>query len=196
LPAILVAGVIIFQPEIRRGFDRLGRTGVAGWLGRSNTEAVIEAVAVAAERMSEARHGGLIVFERRTHLRDIIETGVPVDARVSPELLTGIFFPNSPLHDMAVVMREDRVVAAGCVLPLANDLPLRQRGLGTRHRAAIGVTEQTDAVTLIVSEETGTISVAMAGRLTPVANEDRLRAVLAWLLEPTAVGSRSTGVPA
>ncbi|OAI39941.1 hypothetical protein AYO38_01195 [bacterium SCGC AG-212-C10] len=186
LPALLIGGAIIFQPDLRRALDRLGRTGLQGWLNRPRNEEVIEAVVTAAGRMSTERHGGLIVFERGTALGDIIETGVRVDAHVSPELLAGIFFPNSPLHDMAVVMREDRVVAAGCVLPLANDLPMSQRMLGTRHRAAIGITEQTDAVSLVVSEETGGISVALGGRLTPVADEDRLRAVLAWLLEPTA----------
>lgn len=186
LPAAFVATIIIFQPELRRGFDRLGRTGLRGLLDKNHTDELIDAVATAAARMSEAHHGGLIVFERTTRLRDIVETGVRVDARVSPELLTGIFFPNSPLHDMAVVLRDDRVLAASCVLPLANDLPMNQRGLGTRHRAAIGVTEQTDAVSLVVSEETGGISVALGGRLTPVTSDERLRAVLAWLLEPTS----------
>ncbi len=196
LPALLVASVIIFQPELRRGFDRLGRTGVRGWLRQSSTNEVIDAVAQAAASMSAARHGGLIVFERNTALRDIVETGIRVDARVSPELLTGIFFPNSPLHDMAVVLRDDRVVAASCVLPLANDLPMSQRNLGTRHRAALGVTEQTDAVSVVVSEETGDISVALAGRLTPVTGDDRLRAVLAWLLEPSSsAAARGPGVP-
>ncbi len=198
LPALLVTAIIIFQPELRRGFDQLGRTGLRGWLDRNSTNEVIDAVTTAASRMSEAHHGGLIVFERTTRLRDIVETGVRVDARVSPELLTGIFFPNSPLHDMAVVLRDDRVLAASCVLPLANDLPMSQRALGTRHRAAIGVTEQTDAVSLVVSEETGAISVALGGRLTPVTSDERLRAVLAWLLEPTAgaAGNRAgPGVP-
>jgi diadenylate cyclase len=134
--------------------------------------------------MSEERHGGLIVLERETGLQDVIETGIPVDARISPELLAGIFFPNSPLHDMAVVLREDRVVAAGCVLPLSLSTP--DRKLGTRHRAAVGITEQTDALSVVVSEETGAISVALAGRLQPVADERRLRAVLEWLLEPAS----------
>ncbi len=195
LPALLVAGIIIFQPELRRGFDRLGRTGLRGWIDRSKTDELIDAVAIAAMRMSAAHHGGLIVFERTTRLRDIVETGVRVDARVSPELLTGIFFPNSPLHDMAVVLRDDRVLAASCILPLANDLPMNQRGLGTRHRAAIGVTEQTDAVSLVVSEETGAISVALGGRLTPVTSDERLRAVLAWLLEPPSNASGNRGGP-
>ncbi|MGI8424444.1 MAG: diadenylate cyclase CdaA [Chloroflexota bacterium] len=196
--AILVGALILFQPEIRRGLDRVGRTGLQGLFGRPHYDEVIESVVRAAARMSEERHGGLIVLERETGLQDVIETGIPVDARISPELLAGIFFPNSPLHDMAVVLREDRVVAAGCVLPLANELPFGERMLGTRHRAAIGITEQTDALSVVVSEETGGISVALAGRLTHVADERRLRAVLEWVLEPIpAAASRngSGGVP-
>jgi diadenylate cyclase len=132
--------------------------------------------------MASERHGGLFVVERKTGLQDVIETGVPVDARVSPELLEGIFYPNSPLHDMAVVLREERVVAAGCVLPLANDLSSEVRALGTRHRAAIGVTEATDALSVVVSEETGEISLALAGKLLHVPDERRLRAMLETLL--------------
>ncbi|MEP7217191.1 MAG: diadenylate cyclase CdaA [Anaerolineaceae bacterium] len=184
--ALLVGAAIVFQPEIRRSLDRLGRTGVQGWLSSRRYEAVIDSVVKAAERMSAERHGGLFVIERGTGLGDIIETGVPVDARISPELLAGIFYPNSPLHDMAVVLRDDRVVAAGCVLPLAGELSADDRLLGTRHRAAIGVTEQTDALTVVVSEETGEISVALHGRLTHVADERRLRAVLERLLEPAS----------
>lgn len=124
-----------------------------------------------------------MVIERGTGLRDVIDTGVPIDARVTPELLEGIFFPNSPLHDMAVVIRDDRVVAAGCVLPLADQLPPEESHLGTRHRAALGITEHTDAVSIVVSEETGGISVAVDGRLTHVADEQRLRTVLEWLVQ-------------
>ncbi len=183
--ALVVGAAIIFQPELRRALDRIGRGGVQGWLNRPQNEAVIDSVVRAASQMSQGRHGGLFVIERETGLQDIIETGIPVDARVSPELLAGIFYPNSPLHDMAVVLRGDRVVAASCVLPLANELPADGRGLGTRHRAAIGITDQTDALTVVVSEETGGISVALAGRLTYVADDRRLRAVLEWLLEPS-----------
>lgn len=183
--ALVIGAAIVFQPEIRRALDRLGRTGVQGWLTRPQYEEVIDSVVKASAQMSHERHGALFVVERDTGLQDVIETGIPVDARVSPELLAGIFYPNSPLHDMAVVLRGDRVVAASCVLPLANELPAAERGLGTRHRAAIGITEQTDALSVIVSEETGGISVALAGRLTHVADERRLRAVLEWLLEPS-----------
>jgi diadenylate cyclase len=184
LTALLIGAAIVFQPELRRGLDRLGRTGLQGLFARRRYEEVINSVVKAAARMSEERHGGLIVLERETGLQDVIETGIPVDARISPELLAGIFFPNSPLHDMAVVLREDRVVAAGCVLPLSLSTP--DRKLGTRHRAAVGITEQTDALSVVVSEETGAISVALAGRLQPVADERRLRAVLEWLLEPAS----------
>lgn len=197
--ALLIGAAIVFQPEIRRALDRLGRTGIQGWLTRPRYEEVIDSVVKAAGRMSLERHGGLFVLERGTGLGDVIETGVPVDARISPELLTGIFYPNSPLHDMAVILREERVVAAGCVLPLAGELNGDDRFLGTRHRAAIGITEQTDALSIVVSEETGDISVALHGRLTHVADERRLRAVLEWLLEPAAaqVAARngSGGIP-
>jgi diadenylate cyclase len=194
LTAIIIGAAIVFQPEIRRALDKLGRTGLRGWLGQAEWEEVIDSVARAAGRMAEERHGGLIVLERETGLQDVIETGVPVDARISPELLAGIFYPNSPLHDMAVVLREDRVVAASCVLPLSNNLPDGGgRMLGTRHRAAIGITEQTDALSVVVSEETGDISVAVGGRLTQVADERRLRAVLEWLLIPQAAVPSTDG---
>jgi diadenylate cyclase len=200
LSALLIGAAIVFQPELRRALDRLGRTGWQGWLNKPRYEDVIESVVRAAAKMSSERHGGLFVLERDTGLQNVIETGIPVDAKISPELLAGIFYPNSPLHDMAVVLREERVVAAGCVLPLANVLPAGDRKLGTRHRAAIGITEQTDALSVVVSEETGDISVALHGRLTHVADERRLKAVLEWLLEPGALvasrnGNGNGGVP-
>jgi diadenylate cyclase len=191
LTALLIGGAVIFQPEVRRALDRLGRTGAQGWFNRPQYNDVIESLVEATRHMSAVRHGGLFVLERNTGLQDVIDTGVPVDARVSPQLLTGIFYPNSPLHDMAVVLREERVVAAGCVLTLANDQPIGDRQLGTRHRAAIGITEHTDALTVVVSEETGDISVALGGRLTHVADEDRLRDVLQWLLAPAPNVARS-----
>ncbi|MCC6958575.1 MAG: TIGR00159 family protein [Dehalococcoidia bacterium] len=191
--ALLIAGAIIFQPELRRALDRLGRTGLSGYFGAARYEDVIDSIVKAAGRMSAERHGGLFVLERETGLQDVIDTGIPVDAKVSPELLAGIFYPNSPLHDMAVVLRDERVVAAGCVLPLANELPDRERNLGTRHRAAIGITETTDALTVVVSEETGEISVALDGRLTHVPDERRLKAVLEWVLEPGAAAAMRNG---
>jgi diadenylate cyclase len=194
--ALVIGAAIIFQPELRRTLDRLGRTGFRGYFGAAKYDEVIDSVVKAAGRMSAERHGGLFVLERETGLQDVIDTGIPVDARVSPELLAGIFYPNSPLHDMAVVLREERVVAAGCILPLANDLPAYERNLGTRHRAAIGITESTDALTVVVSEETGDISVALHGRLTHVPDERRLKAVLEWVLEPgVATAGRNGTAP-
>ena len=165
LVALIVGAAVIFQPEIRRGLDLLGRTGIQDLLAHDPTEDTVEAVADAATRMSRERHGALIVFERETGLQDVVETGVPVDARVSSELLEGIFFPNSPLHDMATVVRGARVVAASCELPLADEVRGVGRRLGTRHRAAVGITEQTDALAVVVSEETGEVSIAQGGRL-------------------------------
>ena len=191
--ALLIGAAVVFQPEIRRGLDRLGRTGVRGWLTPRSYNDVIDSVVKAARNMSAERHGGLFVLERETGLQDVIETGVPVDARISPELLAGIFYPNSPLHDMAVVLRDDRVVAASCVLPLASELGDGDRSLGTRHRAAMGITEQTDALSVVVSEENGGISVAVGGKLTAVADERRLRAVLEWLLDPGATSRAAPG---
>lgn len=176
--ALVIGAAVVFQPEIRRALDRLGRTGIRGILNKEDYDEVIEAIVVAARRMSHDRHGALMVIERQTGLQDVVDTGVQVDARISPDLLTGIFFPNSPLHDMAVVIRGDRVAAAGSILPLASELPESDRNLGTRHRAAIGVTEQTDALSIVVSEETGAISVASDGVLTHVADDRRLRAIL------------------
>jgi diadenylate cyclase len=198
LPAIMIGAAIVFQPELRRALDRVGRTSPQGWFRDARRETVIDSIVRAAGRMSAERHGGLFVFERNTGLQDVIDTGIRVDARVSPELLAGIFYPNSPLHDMAVVLRDERVVAAGCVLPLAHDLPFDDRQLGTRHRAAIGITEQTDALSVVVSEETGGISFAIAGRLTHVPDERRLRNVLERVFEsqPTESASETRpGVP-
>ncbi len=169
LVALIVGAAVIFQPEIRRGLDLLGRTGIQDLLAHDPTDDTIDAVAEAATRMARDRHGALIVFERETGLQDVVETGVPVDARVSAELIEGIFFPNSPLHDMATVVRGARVVAASCELPLADEVRGSVRRLGTRHRAAAGITEQTDALSVVVSEETGEISICQGGRLDRVA---------------------------
>lgn len=190
---LVIGGILVFQPELRRALDRLGRTGIQGWLSKPEYDEFVEAIATAARRMSRERHGALMVIERETGLQDVIETGVPVDGRVSPELLSGIFFPNSPLHDMAVVIRNDRVMAAGCVLPLAQEMPESERNLGTRHRAALGITEQTDAISVVVSEETGGISVAQDGQLTHFADDRRLRQYLLDLSQRNSHGPPGSG---
>ncbi len=177
LPAFLIAIPVIFQQEIRRGLERLGRTGFfLGGASESEITRAINRVSRAAHRLSDQKLGALMVFERESGLQDLIETGVAVDARISPELLISIFFTNTPLHDGAVIIRGDRIVAAATVLPLAADL--RDRRLGTRHRAAVGVTETTDAIAVVVSEETGVISLAYNGRLIRHLDESRLNRLL------------------
>jgi diadenylate cyclase len=183
LPALLVAIPVIFQPELRRALERLGRTvgGTGAYLtplGRElSTADVIDELCTAATRLSERRHGALIVLQGSTGLEEYIETGVQLDSRVTPELLLTVFFPNTALHDGAAIVRNGRVVAAACVLPLASGT-IADRQMGLRHRAAIGVTEETDAVAIVVSEETGTISVARNGRMIRRLDSKRLRKIL------------------
>jgi diadenylate cyclase len=176
---------IIFQPEIRRTLERVGRTRVPALRGRgapapAGVDALIDAVARACAELSRKRHGALIVFERETGLEEYIATGRRIDAAPSADLLTNIFFRNAPLHDGALIIRGGRMVAAACTLPLS-EAPLDGH-LGTRHRAGIGVTERTDAVAVIVSEETGDISIAANGRLVAKLGDERLRAMLASAL--------------
>lgn len=177
--ALLVAIPVIFQPELRRALERLGR---AGWfLNRGGADTafsqVVDNVSRAAQELSERRHGALIVLEGEAMLQDVIATGMPLDAVVSSDLLLTIFFPNSELHDGAVIIRGDRVVAARCILPLSEVTP-GDGHLGTRHLAAIGMTEQTDAVVIVVSEETGIISLARNGRIIRNLDKGRLARLL------------------
>jgi diadenylate cyclase len=169
LPALLVAIPVILQPELRRALERLGRTvGGTGHLATASRELttadIVEEVVAACTRLSERHHGALIVLERSTGLEEVIESGIRLDSRVAMELLLTIFFPNTALHDGATIIRRGRVVAAACVLPLA-DGTIEDRQMGLRHRASLGVTLDTDAVAVVVSEETGVISVARNGRL-------------------------------
>lgn len=184
VPILLIAVPVIFQPEIRRGLERLGRTRfLFGWYSsQPEMTRAIQQVARAAERLSERRHGALIVFERTTGLQELVDTGVPIDSSVTAELLLTIFYPGTALHDGAVVVRDSRVVAASCVLPLAEEVPDQQ--MGTRHRAAIGVTQQSDALVVVVSEETGVISLAYSGRIIRNLDEGRLTRLLLAFYEP------------
>jgi len=176
---LLIALPVIFQQEIRRALERVGRAGARAF-GTFDYDETLGAVSEAALDMSRQKIGALIVLERETGLTEYSERGIAVDAVPSPELIENIFFPNSPLHDGAVVVRGARVVAAGVTLPLSeNSLPGE---LGTRHRAGLGITEHTDAVSLIVSEETGRISVAADGRMYTRLDEARLRGLLERLL--------------
>jgi uncharacterized protein (TIGR00159 family) len=180
LTGLLIALPIIFQPELRRALERVGRTGSRAFGATIQHPGTLDAINDAAADMARRRIGALMVLERETGLQDFIESGIPVDAIPSPELLEGIFFPNSPLHDGAVIVRGNRVVAAGVTLPLSdNTLPGE---LGTRHRAGLGITERTDAISVVVSEETGTISVAADGRMHTRLDGERLRALLERLV--------------
>ncbi len=186
IPALLVAIPVIFQPELRRALERLGRPGTL--LSRRSTTATqtINTIARAAGELSQKRFGALIVLEGTTGLQDFVDTGVVLDAQLSKDLLLAIFFKNAALHDGAVIIREDRVVAAACMLPLSESNTL-DRDLGTRHRAAIGVTEGTDAIAVVVSEETGDIAVARNGRLARRLDEGELNRVLHRLYQPVVV---------
>ncbi len=172
LTGLVLAVLVIFQPEIRRALERLGRTGLRSVLGRREHRDAIDVVVRAASRLARTHTGALIIIERETGLQDVIDTGIPTNATLSVELIATIFHPNSPLHDGAVVVRDDRVLAAGCTLPLSEaDLPA---DYGMRHRAALGMAERTDAVVVVVSEERGTTSLASNGRMAPDIDEVRL----------------------
>jgi diadenylate cyclase len=176
LTALLIAMPIIFQPELRRALERVGRTGMRSWRGRGPEHGLNSAVVAVARQCSNLRFGALIVVERETGLEDYVDTGVRLEALPSVPLLMAIFFPGAPLHDGAVILREQRVAAAGCTLPLSEpDVAL---ALGTRHRAALGISERTDAFAVVVSEETGEISLAANGKLLRRLSEDQLLLLL------------------
>jgi diadenylate cyclase len=188
----LVALVVVFQPELRRGLDRLGRVGSWALIGGSDTshQRVAKLLASAVAKLTRRRTGALIVVERDTGLGDMAETGVEVHAELTAELLASLFAPGYPLHDGAVIVRGDEIVAAGVMLPLAErDASMEQ--YGTRHRAALGVTEQTDALAIVVSEESGTISLAVGSRIFRDLDESELRQRLYDLLAPADVSSRA-----
>lgn len=172
--------VILFQPEIRKALEQLGRGAVRenSHAGEGEDQArIIDEIIQCMTDLSRRRVGALIVFEQKTGLKDVIETGTAVDARISAPLLENIFEPNTPLHDGAVVIRGTRVVAGACILTLTEGRGI-SRELGTRHRAAIGISETTDAIVLIISEETGIMSMARGGRLTRHLDTKSLREIL------------------
>jgi diadenylate cyclase len=175
--ALSVIGfLIIFQPEIRRGLARIGQFGIF-----TAKEQIVDEIVKAALWLSERKIGAIIAIEREVGLGSYIESGVQLDSRVNSDLLTTIFMPGTPLHDGGVIIQLDRVVAAGCLFPLAQDSEL-SRNMGTRHRAAIGLAEETDAVVVIVSEETGAISMAVGGKLTRDLSKEALAKILTNLL--------------
>lgn len=185
----LFAFVVVFQPELRRGLERIGRVGSLAWLispaEQRLAERVATEVAHAAADLSALGHGALIVLERETGLEEIAETGVMIHGDLSADLLETIFMPRSNLHDGAVIVRGDRILAAGALLPLA-ETTLQSQRFGTRHRAALGITEQTDAVVIVVSEENGQVSLVERARIVRNLNEAQLMRALISLLNPTA----------
>ena len=184
-PVLVVAIPVLFQPELRRALESLGRT--RDWFGRpfganrSDFEEAINVVSRASRQLSQQGIGALMVLERETGLQEYADRGVILDSRLSVPLLVNIFFPNAPLHDMAVLVRGNRILAANCVLPLSENVVGSTR-YGTRHRAALGISEQSDAIAVIVSEETGSISLAHDGRMVRHLSEERLRRLLGSLL--------------
>lgn len=189
--------VVLFQPELRRGLEKIGRSRLsgAGFLESNHKIATAEhdaeEIVHCMTNLSKRRVGALVVIQNKTGLNDIIATGTTLDAEVSSALLENIFEPNTPLHDGAVVMREGRIVAAACFLPLSENYSI-SRELGTRHRAAIGISETTDATVLVVSEETGVISVAREGKLTRYFDAKALKKLLMDLFQPAEDYSKKT----
>ena len=187
---VLTALIIIFQPELRKALEQLGSKNIITDLFISEnsrqqegyTEKTVNEITRAAFEMGKVKTGALIVIERDTPLPEIERTGIPVDGIVTSQLLINIFEHNTPLHDGAVVIRGNRVAAATCYLPLSDNMSIN-KALGTRHRAAVGVSEATDSVTLVVSEETGRVSVAVSGRLKSVKDGDELRDILSVLVK-------------
>jgi len=189
MPYVAFAGIVVFQAEIRKLLASIGRA-LFGRTGPSSTDDVLDEIVLAAQSLSSAHTGALIVFERDMGLKSFAETGVRLDAVVTYDLLCNIFTPGSPLHDGAVVVQADRLSAAACFLPLTVN-PELSRTLGSRHRAAIGVTEDTDAVALVVSEETGTVSLVSAGDMTRLTDpKDLSEALRATLRRRGAVTAR------
>lgn len=194
LPALLLSIPVIFAPEIRRALERLGRAGAileggraAASRGSYDIMDTVSAVVSAASRLSDRKYGALIVVQRLDNLNEYVETGVPMDARVTPELLIQVFYPNTPLHDGAAIVSGTHLVAAACVLPLSSSGVLSrspERQLGLRHRAALGISEVSDAVAIVVSEETGAISVVHGGRMIRRLNPERLENILRALFRP------------
>jgi diadenylate cyclase len=191
LPAMVFAIPVIFAPEIRRALERIGRAGT--FFRVSNKKAgeemlqTIQAVVGAAARLSARQHGALIILERFDHLDEYIRTGAVVQANVTSEMLMQIFYPNTPLHDGAAIISGKKIIAAACVLPLSSSGILArspERKMGLRHRAALGISEVSDAIAVVVSEETGIISIAHAGRIIRRLDVERLENILAAFYNP------------
>ncbi len=188
LPALLFAIPVIFAPEIRRALERLGHTGTLVKAGQREDTQVIDEVVSAVTRLSDRKHGALIVLQRADSLQEYVHTGVPLNAQVTAELLLQIFYPNTPLHDGAVIIKDDMILAASCVMPLSTSGSLvttPERKMGLRHRAALGTSEVADAVAVVVSEETGAISITHRGRMISNLTDERLKNILLTFFQPS-----------
>lgn len=189
--------IVMFQPELRRALEQLGSNKINRFFGIEQDIAAkakenIYKIAIAAVELSKTKTGALIVLERDIKLKDIIDTGVLIGAEISPQLLVNIFQPNTPLHDGAVVISESKIMAAACMLPLANDKNI-SKSLGTRHRSALGISKESDSIVVVVSEETGTISVAKNGTLIADVKEEALKQILIKNLVPKVEEKKKWG---
>ncbi len=180
----VIALIVIFQPELRRMLEQLGTNKFTKFFGiglekniETKTKEDIYKIVIAAKEMSNTKTGGLIVLERDIQLNDIMDTGVRLNADVSPQLIVNIFVPKTPLHDGAIIISKNKIAAAACILPLSDDKEIT-RGLGTRHRAALGISRETDAIVIVISEETGKISIAKEGNLIVDLKEEALKNIL------------------
>ncbi|MEK7368914.1 MAG: diadenylate cyclase CdaA [Planctomycetota bacterium] len=187
VPMVTIPFIILFQPELRRALVRLGENPFLEIFFKGESPMLNEVV-TAASVLSKNRLGGLIAIERKVGLDHFVEAGTRLDANISSALINTIFWPGSPLHDGAVIIQEQKIVAAGCLLPLS-DNPTMDKTFGTRHRAGLGITEETDAISIIVSEETGVISLAVKGQITSGLDENSLRKRLEQLFKYDTVNS-------
>lgn len=189
----VIALLVIFQPELRRALEQLGSSTFSRFFGIEKslidrTKEDIYKVVIAVQELAKTKTGALIVFERDIKLQDIVESGVEMDSIISPQLLVNIFVPNTPLHDGAVIISNNKIVSAACILPLADDKDIAKE-LGTRHRAAMGISKESDAIAVVVSEETGKISIAKDGTLIADLKEDALKRILMKQLVTARFGS-------
>ena len=182
MPYGVIALIVIFAPELRRMLEQLGTNKLTRYFGidkdlETKTKEDVYKIVIAATELAKTKTGGLIVIERDIKINDIMDSGVKIDSEVSPQLIVNLFTPNTPLHDGAVIVSNNKIAAAACILPLADDKDIAKE-IGTRHRAGIGISKESDAIAIIVSEETGKISVAIDGNLIADVKEEALRNIL------------------
>ena len=190
MPYGVIALIVIFQPELRRMLEQLGTNKITRIFGMDKEN--IYKVIIAAQELAKTKTGGLIVLERDIQISDVIENGVELDAEVSPQLIVNLFTPNTPLHDGAVIISKNKIAAAACILPLADDKDIAKE-LGTRHRAGLGISKETDAIAIIISEETGKISIAKDGTLIADLKEEALRNILMKHIVTKRFGDKTEG---